>query len=249
MTNPLDLNGKKWPLYVQIKDRLLEDIRSGVLQPGDAIKTEAQLSEVYSVSRATVRQAVTELVHDGYLVRQQGRGTFVNKPRIDTPVGNMYSFTKHMEERGHKPEFKIIDFEIIMPKASVREKLGLREKQLVYRLVRQRSLDGEPIMVETTFIPMHLLADLDQEKINAAKSLYSLLEKEYHIRLDHMVEYFEPVLIDDLNSILLNVPKGAPALYFERVGYVNNSVYELSQSIIRGDRCRYFVEWLVPKQQ
>lgn len=233
----------KIPLYVQIKEIIAEDIRTGNLQPGQSIPPESVLSEQYAVSRATVRQAVTELVHLGLLVRQQGRGTFVNKPKIETRLRNLYSFSQDMIERGARPESRVIEFEIVLPKPAVKEKLDLGEGELVVKLVRLRLVDDELIMLETTFVPHRHFSRLTQEEVQNHKSLYSLFEEKYDIKMDHVVDYFEPILVDDFSSKMLEVPVGAPALYIERIGYMDKDVrVELSQSIVRGDRCRYFVE-------
>ncbi|MBP3962677.1 GntR family transcriptional regulator [Paenibacillus lignilyticus] len=239
----------KVPLYVQIKEKILGDIQSGLLKPGEAIPPESLLSETYSVSRATIRQAVTELVFAGFLQRQQGRGTFVNKPKIETGLRNLYSFFQDMTSRGMRPESRVIEFEIVLPKADVRAKLNLPENTLVVKLIRLRLADDEIQMLETTFLPLELYPGLTQEDVITCNSLYSLLENKFSVSLDHVVEYFEPVLVDDFASKMLEVPKGSPALYIERVGYLqDNRLAELSQSIVRGDRCRYYVE-LVRKKE
>jgi len=236
-------SGDKIPLYVQIKQIIVEEIRSGELKPGQAIPTETVLAERYSVSRATVRQAMTDLVHQGLLVRQQGRGTFVNKPKIETKLRNLYSFSQDMIEKGRVPEHRIIDFEWVLPKPAIREKLDLEDGELVVKLVRLRLVDDELIMLETSFLPQRYFGALTQEEVEETRSLYSLFEEKYEIKMDHVVDYFEPVLVDDFASRMLDVSVGAPALYIERIGYLNdNTRVELSQSIVRGDRCRYFVE-------
>jgi len=236
-------SGDKIPLYVQIKQIIVEEIRSGELKPGQAIPTETVLAERYSVSRATVRQAMTDLVHQGLLVRQQGRGTFVNKPKIETKLRNLYSFSQDMIEKGRVPEHRIIDFEWVLPRPAIREKLDLEDGELVVKLVRLRLVDDELIMLETSYLPQRYFGALTQEEVEETRSLYSLFEEKYEIKMDHVVDYFEPVLVDDFASKMLDVPVGAPALYIERIGYLtDNTRVELSQSIVRGDRCRYFVE-------
>ncbi|HFZ0531578.1 TPA: GntR family transcriptional regulator, partial [Klebsiella pneumoniae] len=74
------------PLYRQLKDKILSDISSGKLAEGEKIPTEIELSELYNISRITVRNAVKELVAEGYLVKKQGKGTFVCLPKIERKV-------------------------------------------------------------------------------------------------------------------------------------------------------------------
>src|SRR5207237_9066590 len=95
-TNPL-------PLYYQLKEVLKQQIRSGHLAPHTAIPSEPELVANYHVSRATVRQALAELVHEGLLYRQHGKGTFVCEPRVQQTVSILTSFTEEMKRRGKRP--------------------------------------------------------------------------------------------------------------------------------------------------
>ena len=65
------------PRYYQIYTILQYRIQSGEFEPGSAIPTERELGEEYGVSRITVIKALDMLEHDGHIVRQQGRGTFI----------------------------------------------------------------------------------------------------------------------------------------------------------------------------
>lgn len=99
-------------------------------------------------------------------------------------------------------------------------------------------------MLETTYIPESLVPGLTEEDVKT-KALYTLLEEKYGMSLKRAVESFEPILIDEFAAKMLEVPKGSPALYLERAGALaNGNRVELSQSVVRGDRCRYLVELL-----
>ena len=76
---------KNAPLYQQIYDEIKDAIEKGVYAPKERIPSELELAEQYEVSRITVRRAVEELCSDGYLVKQQGRGTFVSSIASFTP--------------------------------------------------------------------------------------------------------------------------------------------------------------------
>src|SRR5205807_1250315 len=91
------------PLYYQLKEVLKQQIRAGHLAPHTAIPSEPELVMQYQVSRATVRQALAELVHEGLLYRQHGKGTFVSEPRIQQTLGELISFTETMRRRGKQP--------------------------------------------------------------------------------------------------------------------------------------------------
>jgi GntR family transcriptional regulator len=238
----------KIPLYMRIKDALIDRIRSGGLQAGEKIPTEAELSAEFRVSRATVRQALTELVHEGVLVRKQGSGTFVNKPKIETQLRSLYSFSESIREMGLTPETRLIDLDVVLPKTYILDKLGLPQGELVYKLLRLRLVNGEPVMTETTYLPYARFPDLERALAEHRYALYECLSKAYHVHFDHGIDYFEPILIDEFHSRLLNTSKGSPALYIERIGYRDKTdKIELTQSVVRGDRCRYAVE-LAPRR-
>ena len=232
------------PLYLQLKEILQAEIRSGTWQPGERIPSEESIRERFSVSRATVRQALSELEAEGLLIRHQGRGTFVCKPKIEMKLQRFYSFTQDMEERGLHPESRVVTFDIIVRRPSIAEIMRVPESEPLIKAVRLRIARGEPIMLETTYIPEHFVPGLTEEDL-ATHSLYSLLEERYQMRLESAIESFEPVLIDEFAAKMLEVPQGSPALYLERIGCLaEGRRVELSQTIVRGDRCRYFVELL-----
>lgn len=232
------------PLYIQLKEILREQIRAGIWKPGDRIPTEEAIKDHFQISRATVRQAVAALEQEGHLIRYQGRGTFVSQPKIEMKLQGFYSFTQDMAERGLHPESRIVMFDVVLRRSGVAEILGVPEMEPLIKLIRLRLANGEPIMLETTYIPERFVPGLTEEDVSA-HPLYSLLEERYNMHLNQAVESFEPILIDDFAAKMLEVSKGSPALYLERIGLLaSGQRVELSQSVVRGDRCRYFVELL-----
>src|SRR5436305_14643133 len=91
------------PLYYQLKEVLKQQIQAGHLAPHTAIPSEPELVAQYHVSRATVRQALTELVHEGLLYRQHGRGTFVCEPRVQQDLSVLTSFSEELRRLGKRP--------------------------------------------------------------------------------------------------------------------------------------------------
>src|SRR5918911_3838227 len=91
------------PLYYQLKEVLRQQIHAGHLAPHSAIPSEPELVARYHVSRATVRQALTELVHEGLLYRQHGKGTFVRELRIQQTVSELTSLTTALRKQGNRP--------------------------------------------------------------------------------------------------------------------------------------------------
>lgn len=230
------------PLYVQVKEILKQEIEDGKFKIGQAIPTEPEFMKRFNISRATVRQAISDLVLGGYLEREQGRGTFVSKQRFDVKLDKFYSFTKDMSKRGMNPQSRLVEFEIIPQNFDISSKIDLNEIDQVIKLVRLRSALNEVIMVETTYLSRSMFPDLTREDVLKG-SLYAVLENKYNSKLSNAVEYFEPILVGSFAAPFLKVSETSPALFLERIGSTKDGKrVELSQSVIRGDRCRYVVE-------
>lgn len=74
------------PLYQQVIDIIKNEINSGAYKAGARIPNEFELAENYKVGRVTVRRAIEELVQQGYLTKRQGKGTFVNAPKLKRKI-------------------------------------------------------------------------------------------------------------------------------------------------------------------
>ena len=167
------------PLYYQLKEVLKQQIRAGHLAPHTAIPSEPELVTQYHVSRATVRQALTELVHEGLLYRQHGRGTFVCEPRIQQNLSELTSFTEELKRRGKRPGGLLLVSELVRGSQDVREKLRLSDEEQVVRLERLRSSDDVPVALEVNYLPHPRATNIYQRaKETAEGSLYSLMTSE-----------------------------------------------------------------------
>ena len=230
------------PLYHQLKEILRAQIDSGNWKTGDVIPNENLIAQDYGLSRGTVREAMDDLVREGLLTRQRGRGTFVAAPKLEQGILSLYSVHEYTKQTGHVPGSQILEFVTERANEKVKEYLHLSSDDEIYRLVRIRLVDGEPIMYDRVYIPVADFPGLKEKDI-ATVSLYEILSRDYGVVLGKAHQYFEPVLIDHYESQLLKVDKGAPALLIERVTHRSNGtpvVY--SKIIIRGDRCRFFAE-------
>ncbi len=167
------------PLYYQLKEVLKQQIRAGHLAPHLAIPSEPELVAQYHVSRATVRQALTELVHEGLLYRQHGRGTFVCEPRVQQNISELTSFTEELRRRGRRPGGMLLVGELVRGSQTVREQLRLNDEEQVVRLERLRLADDTAVAYEIDYLPHPRAANVYQRaKETAEGSLYSLMSSE-----------------------------------------------------------------------
>lgn len=167
------------PLYYQLKEVLRQQIKSGQLAPDTAIPSEPELVASYQVSRATVRQALTELVNEGLLYRLHGKGTFVREPRLEQHINELSSLTNELLRRGMRPGGVLLLSELARGSDAVRKRLKLSEDEQVIRLERLRTADGQPIAYEMDYIPyLHSSGLYQRVREIAEGSLYQLLASE-----------------------------------------------------------------------
>lgn len=160
------------PFYAQVKDDLQLRIEKGELQAGSRIPSEKELTEYYGVSTITIRRATAELVDEGVLERKQGKGTFVTRRTFRRSFRETRSFSEICEGNGMEVSTKLLKGEIVAdPPAGILEKLDLRKGAHVVCITRLRYADGLPVVVETTYFPIHfaylLETDLEHESMYA----------------------------------------------------------------------------------
>ncbi|HHY46735.1 MAG TPA: GntR family transcriptional regulator [Firmicutes bacterium] len=232
------------PLYYQLKEILLERIEKGEYARTGKLPSERELQEQFRVGRATVRQAINELAKRGIVIPRQGKGVFIAPPKVEQGLLTFYSFTREMLKKGFKPGTEVLDFERVPAPPSIAQSLELpQDSAVVVRLVRLRLANGEPLIYETSYLPDHLVPGLTVERVKA-RPLYDILTEDYGLNPTRAKESFEPVILDAREAKALGVAKGAPALLLERLAFAGNIPVEFCHELVRGDRCRFYVELL-----
>lgn len=231
------------PLYYQVKHAILDAIQDGTLPPGEMLPPEMSLCEAYDISRATVRQALSELVQEGYLDRQRGKGTFVMAPKIDARFLNkLESFSQEMRQKGLTPSTRVLAKRVIEGQHRVNERLGLDDAEKLMYLERVRCTDGEPIVYLETYIPYKLFAPLLEADF-VAESMYGLMERVCGMRVARVTRRIEAVNATAAEAALLDIEKGAALCLVKTVGYTEQDVaIEYSVARYRGDRNQFSVE-------
>jgi len=141
------------PKYIQIQESITNWIEAGDLKPGDLIPSERELSDRFKISRMTVCQAISNLVNYGVLHRIHGVGTFVSKPKIEHDIGQLVSFTESAMRRGLKPSGKLLEFDQFVVDEKLAGALQVNMGEKLYRLVRVRYGNNEPIVLERCYFP------------------------------------------------------------------------------------------------
>lgn len=228
------------PLYHQIKQNLRDLIENEVLPVDHLLPSERELGEYYGVNRLTVRQAMTELVSEGILRRQRGVGTFVAGPKLTQIMGRVMGFSERVREVGREPSSRVISLEVVPAPTGVARSLNQAPNELLYKLVRLRCADGEPVMLETAFLPQARFPDL--KTVNFLEvSLYCVLAEKFDCRIVEADETLEPVIMTGYEVKMLEAEPGTPGLLVETVAYDQAGVaVEFGKSVVRGDKSRFY---------
>jgi GntR family transcriptional regulator len=228
------------PRYYQIQQNLRDLIEAGVLPVGEMLPSERELSEIYGVSRMTVRQAISALTSAGLVQPVQGIGTMVSRPQVTQVVPNVAGFTERMRTAGHHASSRVLRLEVIPAAPVVAGRLRLLPDVPVVCLERLRLADGEPFMLETAYLPHERFPGLEQENFET-QSLYDLLVRRYHTHVYETEQTLEPTLLHLEEADLFGLKSGQPAMLVHIVAYAAEGVpIEFSKSIVRGDRCRFY---------
>jgi GntR family transcriptional regulator, N-acetylglucosamine utilization regulator len=230
------------PLYRRIETDVRDRIRSGELTPGAQVETEVELMDRYGVSRATVRQALRELVAVGLLEIRRGLGTYVTDRRFEHTIGGFYSFSREIERHGLEPRTRVLGLELEPADDAVAAALGIEPGTRVVALRRLRLAGDDPLVVETSYLPAARFPGLEAVDFGRVR-LYDTLTDAYGCRPTRARETFEPVLVTADEADLLGQRQGEPALRVERTAFdQDDAPIEFCRSTVRGDRYRYSVE-------
>lgn len=228
------------PLHYQLKEIIQEMIENEELAPGEAIPPEREICEVQGVSRMTVNKAIMALVNEGVLYREQGKGTFVSKPKVKQELENLKGFTKEMAEKGLKADSKILSFSIKEATKKNLEALEMdQEDTRVIEINRLRFVNDEPYSIETVWIPYNLCPNMTREIIEG-QSLYEIFKMKYRYSLQKAKQTIEPIILNDYQSELLNLNENSLALLFRRTTYLDDGrPIEHTREIYRSDKYKY----------
>jgi GntR family transcriptional regulator len=230
------------PLYLQIAERLIAKLESGDLSPGEQLPPERDLSEKFGVNRMTLRRALQVLESQELIVRKHGVGTFIAEPKIDRQMEVVFRFSSGIQNRGLIPGAEIISIEQIFAEPALAKDLGLSVSSPVYSILRLRSINQEPVMLESYKIPVRRFPGLDRYDLEK-RSIYEIMEIEYSVPITRARQSFEPIIASEFEAKLLKINIGEALMLEKRLSYDGNNLpVEYGKDRYRGDRFRFVTE-------
>jgi len=227
------------PKYYQIYEKLLDQIRSGDYEENDRFPSDTELVEQFDVSRGTVREAVKMLIDQGYLIREQGKGTFVTYKKIEQNSDKLIGFSELMKRNNIEPDAKVLHKEIISPPEELKEKMQLSNSDKLVFIIRVRYGDNLPLIIERSYFNFKLFEPIYDKDLET-NSIYQLLYEYTDTRLGKATQSIEAINAGEAEQNMLNIPVGTPLLLLKRLIQTKSGGYfQYSEDVYRSDRISF----------
>jgi GntR family transcriptional regulator len=204
------------PLHVQLKEEIIRNVRNGKFTADCPIPSERELCDAYDVSRTTVRKAIADLTHDGWLYVVSGKGTFVAAQPLKQEIEPLVGFTQDLERQGFTVKSQVLAFLRLDADDDLSQILKVRLGSAIIKLSRLRSIADNPIAIQTVFIPEHLCPGILSFNFSVS-SLYETLRKEYGLQLTSGNTRIEAGLADEFERQALSLSDPSAVLRTEQV--------------------------------
>ena len=208
------------PLYLQVRDLLVDRLDASEWRPGDALPSELELAARFDVSQGTVRKALDALAADNLLVRRQGKGTFVATHTEEKH--SLFRFLRIRRNDGvdEYPASRLVEVRRARASADAARALALKAGDPVIVVRRVLEYEGEPAVLDEIVVSAALFKGLTRARVGAHRgSMYSLFETQFGVRIVRAREKLRAVAADAQAASLLRVEPGHPLLAVERVTY------------------------------
>jgi GntR family transcriptional regulator len=222
------------PLYKQVKAHILDSIYEDGQPVQSKIASERELVEQLGVSRITIRQAMKELVLEGHLQAQPGKGFYATgRPRSGFELELLRSFTETAHAHGKEPGAQLLSVEVMQAPAEIAEGLQLNRDHRVISLRRLRLLDGSPVAIAHDWVALALAPDLHQlDWSGPNRSLYGELRERYGVIPHHGQTILGATLaMPDETALLALAPPAALLTVWQTAYDMANTPINITYSV------------------
>jgi len=225
----------KIPLYYQLKEKLKKKILKGEFKEGDLLPSEREFSELYDISSTTIRRALNDLVHENFLERKAGKGTFVRMGKVKRDLRKVLGFTQNMKEMGLVPSTKVLHKKVASANAFAMERMGLKKSDKVVKLERLRLANDVPMMLETRYIRTDLCPGIQKEDLSS--SLWKVFESVYGCKPFRHSQNLRIAEISEDSASLLGLEGQALVFLIKGTTYLGDGqAIECEESLYRSDK-------------
>lgn len=197
-------------IYKSIADRLRLRLNSADFAIGSPLPGEKKLAEEFGVARMTIRKAIDLLVDWGLVVRRHGSGTYVARKDVHHETSNLTGLAEVLRKQGKEVVSQVLAFEVMPAPPAIASLLRIKIDERIYFSRRVRFVDGKPLMLEDSYMPVKLFRNLSLSHLEGSK--FDYIEKECGIIISGNYETLTPVLADKQLARSMNVPEQTPLL-------------------------------------
>jgi DNA-binding GntR family transcriptional regulator len=217
-------------LYQQLLQIFKKRIEGGEWAVGSQIPTEQELCTMFNVSRSTVRIAVTELVHLGYLKRYQGKGTFVSRKSMHEGLTMQMNYKELLFEETVALEPAVLIRTVMMPVDDLDLILNISSDKHIIYIKKIHSLSTEPVFMQELYIPYHICPHLLEDSVEHC-SLSELFESNYGIKITEVKNYIDLTYLKENEAALLRSSEGSVAVLLTQNFYSGETLIMYSRSV------------------
>lgn len=230
----------KIPRYLLVYNALKTRIENLEYPPGALLPPEPELEKFYKVSRTTIRKSVEMLQDQGFVLIRQGIGTRILDFKATQKLQYVTSFSETLIEQGFQVDHKLLSLEFETASGRIAEELKTPDGTGLVRIERLAYANGSPIALMTNILTAEMLPGI-RERSDKIRSLYSFLEREYHIFIDAATDFLSARIAEPEESRQLGIRDGDPLLIVKRISYVGGHPMEVAQLRIVADKYEYSV--------
>lgn len=236
------------PLYQEIYDDLRKKIEDGSYSENAPLPAERVLCQIYHVSRSTIRASLEELRRNDYIVKAHGNGNFVKPKMFEQKLTQFHSFAGSLKAQHILIKNQILDYELIESDKYMDSldlaKLGAPRKIHWHKLTRLRSAETFPLMIETSYLPQSRFVALEPDVFRDG-SLYAYLEGKYNMAITDASEVLSPLLPNNKERMLLQIPTHVPCMLCERFCHERETLVAIHRTVVRGDKFKFKAAYYV----
>ena len=227
-------------IYKSIADKLRLRLNSSDYSVGSPLPAEKTLAQEFGVARMTIRKATDLLVAWGLVERRHGSGTFVARKDVHHETTNLTGFVEVLRQQGKTVVSEVLIFEVMPAPPAIASQLRIAVNAQIYFSRRIRYVEGKPLMLEDSYMPVKLFRTLSVAHLEGSK--FDYIENECGITISGNYESLAPVLADKQLALAMNVPEQTPLLRITSLSYSDSGEF-LNYSVMFRNARDYQVDY------
>lgn len=239
--SPAEVPQPNVPQYLALRDRIAEGIEGGRMAAGMRLPSERQLQTKSGAARGTIREALFQLEAEGLIYRRDRSGWYVSPPPITYDPTRWAGFMTFVSDQGRTPATETLSTEEVPAAPAIADLFRVAPGSRMFVIVRRRSIDGRPVLVERIMVDASLTPGLLEHDFNG--SLTRILSRHYGLSVLRNRVDMRPCALVRSAAERLGVKAGTPGLMVVRTSFDGEGrVVEFDREFWRHDAIRVHVD-------